>query len=562
MKKVVIIGAGPVGLTAAYTLLKNSEDFSFTIIEGSDKIGGISHTERYKRNHIDIGGHRFFSKNSEIMELWREILPLQGAPAKDDAMLGRERAYTGGADPEKEDNVFLTRTRVSRIYYRHKFFDYPISLKPRTLGIILFCLPIKLYLQAALLLSSGMLYTNSVISRVYCVIYLLLAMIALLYPCRKKHPVLFGLTVALLANTHICMCGMVGIIGIFMLVDFLGDIKSVSLKQNVFNVLGLAIAGVGVVMLVLPLLGSFDANCFTSSKQFTFKSVATSFFVSFQYITESGISPNISGILNIILSLIAQLVLITAIILLRKKRRTFIVLLFFMVFYMVLIGVIWYTLPSRGSLFLYTIVMIYVMGSAEETAGFSELKISSKALRSIVSVFKHLDDKADKSVFLIFTALMLLSVPSGIKYAVEDISGEFDPSKATAEFIRNNVSEKTLLVSRGDDYSALLTYLPERSIYSLTNERLYSYCSHETMPSGGDIGTFIKAAEDFDEVWLIGSIDENNPTIIYSNNNSMNFYKTGLNIGIYKFAKEEFIDLYKVYLMINQEMTYDSAILS
>ena len=76
------------------------------------------------------------------------------------------------------------------------------------------------------------------------------------------------------------------------------------------------------------------------SLQFTFKSVATSFFVSFQYITESGISPNISGILNIILSLIAQLVLITAIILLRKKRRTFIVLLFFMVFYMVLIGVI------------------------------------------------------------------------------------------------------------------------------------------------------------------------------------------------------------------------------
>ncbi len=63
-------------------------------------------------------------------------------------------------------------------------------------------------------------------------------------------------------------------------------------------------------------------------------------------------------------------------------------------------------------------------------------------------------------------------------------------------------------------------------------------------------------------MWLIGSVDENNPTIIYSNNNSMKFYKTGLNIGIYKFAKEEFIDLYKVYLMINQEMTYDSAIFS
>lgn len=132
MKNVVIIGAGPAGLTAAYTLLKNSGDFSVTIIEGSDKIGGISRTEKYKGNHIDIGGHRFFSKSGEIMELWREILAPQGAPAKDDALLGREHTYTGSADPEKEDNVFLTRTRVSRIYYRHKFFDYPISLKPRT----------------------------------------------------------------------------------------------------------------------------------------------------------------------------------------------------------------------------------------------------------------------------------------------------------------------------------------------------------------------------------------------------------------------------------------------
>lgn len=132
MKNVLIIGAGPAGLTAAYTLLKSTDEFSVTILEEEDKIGGISRTEKYKGNRIDIGGHRFFSKNPEIMALWREILMPQGAPAKDDAVLGRKHTYTGTADPEKDDNVFLTRTRVSRIYYRRKFFDYPISLKPRT----------------------------------------------------------------------------------------------------------------------------------------------------------------------------------------------------------------------------------------------------------------------------------------------------------------------------------------------------------------------------------------------------------------------------------------------
>lgn len=84
MKNVVIIGAGPAGLTAAYRLLKNSEDFHPIIVEESEFIGGISRTDRYKGNRIDIGGHRFFSKDNQIMKMWEEILPLQGASSKDD----------------------------------------------------------------------------------------------------------------------------------------------------------------------------------------------------------------------------------------------------------------------------------------------------------------------------------------------------------------------------------------------------------------------------------------------------------------------------------------------
>lgn len=133
MKKVVIIGAGPAGLTAAYTLLKKGGDVEPIILEASGSIGGISRTERYRGNRIDIGGHRFFSKDPEIMKLWTEILPLQSAPAKDEILLGKSREYPeGSADPEKTDNVFLTRSRVSRIYFRRRFFDYPISLKPAT----------------------------------------------------------------------------------------------------------------------------------------------------------------------------------------------------------------------------------------------------------------------------------------------------------------------------------------------------------------------------------------------------------------------------------------------
>lgn len=131
MKKVVIIGAGPAGLTAGFELLKKApEEYSVTIYEESNAIGGISRTVRHKGNRMDIGGHRFFSKDKEVMQWWEDMMPRQGKPSFDDIILGREKNLSeNGPDPEETDRVMLVRNRVSRIYYKKKFFDYPVSLK-------------------------------------------------------------------------------------------------------------------------------------------------------------------------------------------------------------------------------------------------------------------------------------------------------------------------------------------------------------------------------------------------------------------------------------------------
>jgi len=132
-KKVVIIGAGPAGLTAGYELLTKSKDYKVVILEESNSIGGISRTVNYKGNRMDIGGHRFFSKDPKVMEFWNNILPLQGSPSFDDKKLDRKKNIASeGPDPEVEDRVMLVRNRISRIYYLKKFFDYPISLKLQT----------------------------------------------------------------------------------------------------------------------------------------------------------------------------------------------------------------------------------------------------------------------------------------------------------------------------------------------------------------------------------------------------------------------------------------------
>ena len=116
--KVIIIGAGPAGLTAAFELLEKT-DMIPVIYEETDIIGGISRTVDYKGNKIDIGGHRFFSKFDRIMNWWANILPLN--------------TDNQTTDSEKNDNVMLTRNRVSRIFFLGKFFDYPISLNFKTM---------------------------------------------------------------------------------------------------------------------------------------------------------------------------------------------------------------------------------------------------------------------------------------------------------------------------------------------------------------------------------------------------------------------------------------------
>ncbi len=131
-KTAIIIGAGPAGLTAAYELLKTT-DITPLILEESEFIGGISRTASHNGNRMDIGGHRFFSKNEQVNKIWQELMPLQGKPSYDDIKTETQKPLSdNGPDPENTEKVLLLRNRVSRIFYLRKFFDYPISLKPET----------------------------------------------------------------------------------------------------------------------------------------------------------------------------------------------------------------------------------------------------------------------------------------------------------------------------------------------------------------------------------------------------------------------------------------------
>ena len=129
-KSVVIIGAGPAGLTAAFELLKVS-NMDVTVFEAGDDVGGISRTVNYKGNRMDIGGHRFFSKSDTVMNWWGEILPIESSEQHkfDIHYQGKSRSIESSriGEPDNVDDVMLVRSRRSSIYFLRSLFDYPIT---------------------------------------------------------------------------------------------------------------------------------------------------------------------------------------------------------------------------------------------------------------------------------------------------------------------------------------------------------------------------------------------------------------------------------------------------
>jgi len=135
---VVIAGAGPAGLTTALELLKHSQ-CKPVLFEADTQVGGISKTVNYRGNRMDLGGHRFFSKSDWVMKWWQDILPVRGTQDEVNGVLlgyqGDAREFSAKASAEVDDGrVMLVRPRLSRIYYRRRFFDYPLKLNATTLG--------------------------------------------------------------------------------------------------------------------------------------------------------------------------------------------------------------------------------------------------------------------------------------------------------------------------------------------------------------------------------------------------------------------------------------------
>ena len=349
-------------------------------------------------------------------------------------------------------------------------------------ALIVWKAPFGYVMKAAILFSGGMVYQMSIISRPYCLIPLLMCLIAMFYSKRDKYPICFGIFVALLANTHLCVSGLVGIIGIYMIIDLIKKWKQSSALLNIKRIIGLGIAGIGVLALVVPLITAMTSNSFVAETEYSVKSAVVTFFESFFEISECALYDGSSILLLSIISIFIVAAFVILLILLRHYPQALTAEIVFAIFFIIISNIIWYLLPARAFSFIYTFVFVFwaALEAAEpKQCNYTELPEGlSEFGKKLLVGLKKVDMDFKKVYCIVLTGVLLITAPYGCYLLFSDYTKDYCPSEMVADYISENLPPDSVIISLTDSEAVISAYLPDQKLYSLEYAEFYTYMSH------------------------------------------------------------------------------------
>lgn len=337
-----------------------------------------------------------------------------------------------------------------------------------TAWLILFKSPFSKIIRTILVFSSPFLYFYSIISRSYCLIALFITLICLVYNKRTKHPLLYGILLFFLFNTHVIMAGMASILLFFFIIETL--LKGLHDKKFYkMNVLGCFIGFLGGIVLCMQIIGSYEANSLVDIvgiNQYDYNSFSeyisyfdTQYKMEYYYLTNSYLS-------NTFISFMIGILLLAVFIGLIFKCKNTIIFVISYLFSLFVCIFLFYSIPSR------TVVIIFMlMFFAWTTRENSEYSFKNKILNFFERF--HILSYFIQFVLMIYC---LLSIPFGVECAENDVQLLMTDAPNVAEFIRENISEDAIILSPSENLTTvILGYIPGYSFYSTENERYFTF---------------------------------------------------------------------------------------
>ena len=315
-------------------------------------------------------------------------------------------------------------------------------------GVFLFKSPFNFFLKISLVLSSGFLYWYPVIARSYCLIPILVFLLASLYKKQKEHPFVYAGLLIALANTHVIMFGFCGALALIFAWQFKDEIKTLFNKDNakiVYNKIQLVaplLVFIALLSIVLYLWGSQQENCMVDNK--------------ITNVTLPIISKGIIGSKDFFVNIICYLLIIIGFVcFFIQNKKIFFIYFSNIIFQFFIYCFIWdIIIPQR----IYTLIIVFLF-----------------CLWLIYDKIKS--TKIQKVIIILLSLIFLLSSKNGLFLAIKDYQKDYSEGKSTAKFIIENIKPETLIISNCEfSTTAISAYLPkEKKFYHLNKNLYYTY---------------------------------------------------------------------------------------
>ena len=351
--------------------------------------------------------------------------------------------------------------------------------------MIVYKSPFSKVLKISILLSSPFIYFYISISRVYSLIALLLIILAIMYKHKEKMPCTYGVLILLLANTHITMLGMVGMLILdFYIKNIFRAIKNKKLKENRKLLLGFGIVVIGIILVFLQLLGSISSNeqvMLVQKKNYinTFE----------QYI--GAVLMSYTGYLNDLLIIIIFMA-ITAIMLWQintfKKHKNSILIFYGSIIFQLLVYVMVYQYLEQTILITYFIILFCIW----------------------IAHYKEENYKENLVLNIILIMISLITLLYSCKMIKRDFFNNYSSSKETAQFINDTIEKGSLIIST-DDYTAssIIPYCKDYKFYNPQRRDIFTYVKWDEKRNANvsyeELKDIIKEQQNNNKVYILTS---------------------------------------------------------
>lgn len=202
---------------------------------------------------------------------------------------------------------------------------------------------------------------------------------------------------------------------------------------------------------------------------------------------------------------LSEICFVFMLVLLWRWKRAFFIEMTFIIFYIITCEVIWFTLPGRAALFIFSYAFSLCIAYSDKDSGEMKYEYNGCVYlyKRLMGDYKWLQKHALNVVSFMLAVVFVFTIPSGASYLFRDYAEDFNMTKKSADFVYSNIEKDAVLVSNSDTLIEISAYLPEYKVYSFEYADYYSYVSHKKQSGEIDVNKIKNDLSQYEHIYYV-----------------------------------------------------------